>query len=415
MRKSVYLRVKDYGPLKKGTSELPNGSLEIRKHTILIGDQGTGKSTLAKLFSTFSWLEKALVRNYYSSKAITVSDLSTLLMNQNLPWEYIKDTTEIEYIGQAYSLSLSGRKFKTNERDIDSYICPKILYVPSERNVLSVIENAWDVKGLTEMVSQLASEFLNASRRVGKRSRRLFPYYTIAFDPETRKSFVKVDSEDSVVPLTQASSGLQSIAPLVVVSDYMAKGLEEDFLDRLKKESVNIKSAALKAFDTVKSDELYTKLANYFASGLTKGFSENDIKILKEQLGKYVNSCLWEIVEEPEQNLFPLSQVEILKKLVEYTSSQDDKLVMTTHSPYILSAMNNFIFAKDQFDKYQRKVSGIPERLFIDFTDVGAYKVGNGYVKDIMDKDSRMIDVTEIDECSRDINNTFDRLLSIGE
>lgn len=199
MGKSVYLRVKDYGPLKKGTSELPNGSLEIRKHTILIGDQGTGKSTLAKLFSTFSWLEKALVRNYYSSKAITVSDLSTLLMNQNLPWEYIKDTTEIEYIGQAYSLSLSGRKFKTNERDIDSYICPKILYVPSERNVLSVIENAWDVKGLTEMVSQLASEFLNASRRVGKRSRRLFPYYTIAFDPETRKSFVKVDSEDSVV------------------------------------------------------------------------------------------------------------------------------------------------------------------------------------------------------------------------
>lgn len=195
----------------------------------------------------------------------------------------------------------------------------------------------------------------------------------------------------------------------------MAKGLEEDFLDRLKKESVNIKSAALKAFDTVKSDELYTKLANYFASGLTKGFSENDIKILKEQLGKYVNSCLWEIVEEPEQNLFPLSQVEILKKLVEYTNSQDDKLVMTTHSPYILSAMNNFIFAKDQFDKYQKKVSGISERLFIDFTDVGAYKVGNGYVKDIMDKDSRMIDVTEIDECSRDINNTFDRLLSIGE
>ena len=33
----------------------------IDKYTVLIGGQGTGKSTVAKLFSLFTWLEKALV------------------------------------------------------------------------------------------------------------------------------------------------------------------------------------------------------------------------------------------------------------------------------------------------------------------------------------------------------------------
>lgn len=47
-------------------NNLSNGYFEVKRVTIFIGDQGTGKITVAKLFSTFSWLEKAIYRGQYS-------------------------------------------------------------------------------------------------------------------------------------------------------------------------------------------------------------------------------------------------------------------------------------------------------------------------------------------------------------
>ena len=47
------LIIKDFGPIS-------SADVEIGKFTVVIGTQGTGKSSLAKLFSMFSWLEKSL-------------------------------------------------------------------------------------------------------------------------------------------------------------------------------------------------------------------------------------------------------------------------------------------------------------------------------------------------------------------
>ena len=40
--------------------------IEIRKVTFFIGNQGSGKSTIAKLIATFMWIEKALVKEGYN-------------------------------------------------------------------------------------------------------------------------------------------------------------------------------------------------------------------------------------------------------------------------------------------------------------------------------------------------------------
>jgi len=34
--------------------------MDVKKVTVFIGNQGSGKSTVAKLISSFSWIEKAL-------------------------------------------------------------------------------------------------------------------------------------------------------------------------------------------------------------------------------------------------------------------------------------------------------------------------------------------------------------------
>ena len=142
------IRIRNYGPLGIGTSELDGGSLTVPKFSFFIGDQGTGKSTVAKLISTLSWTEKAMVRKTIEPKSLSFERLSGLLLNQNLPKEYITDATEIEFCGKAYTISLSDKTVKvTASGDASDYLCPKIMYYPSERNILSVMETLGKSEG----------------------------------------------------------------------------------------------------------------------------------------------------------------------------------------------------------------------------------------------------------------------------
>lgn len=61
------IRIKNFGPIKEGYLE-NGGWIDIKKTTIFMGNQGSGKSTVAKLISTFTWIEKALVRGDYDNK-----------------------------------------------------------------------------------------------------------------------------------------------------------------------------------------------------------------------------------------------------------------------------------------------------------------------------------------------------------
>ena len=63
------IRIKNFGPIKEGFQE-NNGWVDIKKVTLFIGNQGSGKSTIAKLISTFTWLEKSLYNQNSSIKII---------------------------------------------------------------------------------------------------------------------------------------------------------------------------------------------------------------------------------------------------------------------------------------------------------------------------------------------------------
>ncbi|MEM1134208.1 MAG: AAA family ATPase [Bacteroidota bacterium] len=60
------IKIKYFGPIKDN-----DGWIDIKKVTVFIGDQGSGKSTVAKLISIFSWIEKVLTRGDYEEKWFT--------------------------------------------------------------------------------------------------------------------------------------------------------------------------------------------------------------------------------------------------------------------------------------------------------------------------------------------------------
>ena len=65
MSETVHLKIQQFGPI----SDI---DIVFNKYTVLIGKQGAGKSTIAKLYSMFTWLEKGLARRTVSDKYLSL-------------------------------------------------------------------------------------------------------------------------------------------------------------------------------------------------------------------------------------------------------------------------------------------------------------------------------------------------------
>lgn len=121
-------------------------------------------------------------------------------------------------------------------------------------------------------------------------------------------------------------------------------------------------------------------------------------------------------VEEPEAHLFPTSQKEIVS-LFGFLYNQNQDIIITTHSPYILVALNNLILANDvKKEKGSEAIKNLVDEEFcIEFDDVRAYTIEDGKLITILDKETRLIGTNIIDSVSDDFSNTFDDLLSLQQ
>lgn len=133
-------------------------------------------------------------------------------------------------------------------------------------------------------------------------------------------------------------------------------------------------------------------------------------------------------VEEPEAHLFPYAQksvAELLARKLNETQpgetgnshTQKNSILVTTHSPYILTAFNNLMLAGQLFDGSGIQTSKIekivPRELAIDPKKVAAYKVLDGSAVSIVNKKTQLIDSYLIDEISEEFAKDFDALLTL--
>jgi len=120
-------------------------------------------------------------------------------------------------------------------------------------------------------------------------------------------------------------------------------------------------------------------------------------------------------IEEPEAHLFPISQKYIVSLMSLIHNEFNNNLIITTHSPYILTAFNNYILASDVINKKGKKaVRKIVDPSFaVNFDDVGAYTIKDGELSNIMDKENRLIGSSVIDSVSEEFDDIFDSLITL--
>ena len=121
------------------------------------------------------------------------------------------------------------------------------------------------------------------------------------------------------------------------------------------------------------------------------------------------------VVEEPEAHLFPDSQEQIISLIALISNFYEHKFVITTHSPYILTAFNNLILAGDVKSSGKDISHIMDDNLAIKFEDVSGYSVGYDSISDITEPEVRLIGQNVIDNVSKSFARTFEQLLDLNE
>lgn len=324
--KMAKIKVRNFGPIKSGYQE-HDGWLEIKKYTLFIGNQGSGKSTVAKLISTLSWLEKAINRGDVNEYKISKAKFKEFFSYQKIH-NYFKDNTYIEYLGEKYQIVYDvSTEWPIEITEMGgTYLVPKIMYIPAERNFLSTINEAFVIKGLPDNLFTFAEELRKAQKALnGKMLELQIGNYSYEYDESENVSFVIGDGYR--ISLPEASSGLQSFTPLYLVSRNLSMSITEE--EEILRKNMSVTQSIRM------NDEITELTLDNTISDIIK---KNEINKIRS---RYYNTCFLNVVEEPEQNLFPTSQWEMLKSLLKFNNMNDgNKLIITTHSPYIVNYLS---------------------------------------------------------------------------
>ena len=126
-------------------------------------------------------------------------------------------------------------------------------------------------------------------------------------------------------------------------------------------------------------------------------------------------------IEELEQNLFPKAQFELVKMLVRLLKQMDKKptgykstVFLTTHSPYVLTALNVMMLASSAYELSPDKVNDLGlEDYVIPKESYSAYCIKNGCFENIVDEEYGFIKGDFLDSVSEQVDNYTFELNSI--
>lgn len=385
-----HLVIRNIGPVKEV-------DIEMKRFNFIIGPQSSGKSTVAKILSTCSWIEKEATTTM-NEKAIEDADSFVSLMEDfHKMIDYFDDDSEIEYDTDVISISLKGKMFKVRLKDQDLYRREKICYIPSERNAVTLPELQGFEFGQTNLRSFLF-DWYNAREFYGEENKTVIlnlgvRYY---YDPSEQKykdRIEHVNGKTYKIPLGSASSGLQSVVPLQIMMQYYTNqyfntfaektSFDSDAKTRLIQSRVIDKyvlSVVYPGYDPKKRSELIKEQndriheGNPEARALLEKYREE-----LERLTVPVRTSF--IVEEPEQNLYPFTQIDLLETIVALCSNERGHgCTITTHSPFILNYLNVLI---ERFNK------SIPDQVKLNPEELGVYGVSEGRLSDLMQQNSK--------------------------
>lgn len=404
--------------------------IELKRINVFIGPQAQGKSIVAKLIKFFKEIPLSLSNSIASGKESAEFRHHQLSkFNKMFPEQYWNNSSfNIEYSNKYFSISL----IKDN---IDSALQIKF----SE----SLLGAEFATRSFNTMLLE------NEERRISEEETASEPVPRRIMLDEIRRVFVEKlfngCTNPSVDRVFYVPAGRSFFANLQKnIFSFINSDIKIDyFLTEFGSIYENVKDLRRHSF----IKERTPKLVNDYFESLIKGSfivedgedwivgNNGKINVINSSSGQQealpmaLVMSIWPyielnlisksfIIEEPEAHLFPAAQGEMTSLIANaYNYNVNTSTIITTHSPYILSALNVCIQAKNTLieapEKSETIYEVVPESELIDYRDVSAYLINEGAARDIFDRELNLIDASEIDNISNVFANRYDRLLDI--
>ena len=377
------IKIRNIGPIKEVEE------ITLNRVNVFMGPQSSGKSTIAKIISYCTWVEMDVA----TSQSLKEYDGTTRFKDELESFHkikgYFRADSYIRYTSDTVEIIWENETCRLCWVNDLAYKLSKISYIPSERNMVILPEARRVELGSTNVRSFLFDWFTACEKCTDLPILNLgVNYHYVEAKEEDHIRGGEGDSKYDVL-LSNASSGLQSLTPLLVMIEYLTKWVYEEKTPSY--EHTQRKKAFLTLYKELPSD-LLTELS--------------------QQLYETHNTQF--IIEEPEMNLFPETQRDLVYHLLNKCLEREgNRLTITTHSPYILYALNNCMMAGLVYDKMDEESKG---RLKcgtskISPSDVSIYEIRESVVKRIQKEDG-LIQDNYFDQQMRELMDDFYLMLN---
>ena len=444
--------IKNFGAIK-------DTEIEIKKVLILIGEQATGKSTIAKLIYFFKsvlistlnsllydfaygilHLENNLINNaglsfynfsgftnfvrlsFYNFFGFIEQDFEVIFFYNEDIWLKLKSDKE--------EISIEGTIFTEQFRDYANEKLDEGLNHYYSFGDFSLLEsNLYTLKDIISNTldpQQLVSLFTIAGRST-----------TVGFSDFFENTFyadLKIKENDKILTTDQYLM-LEFMNNVLSLKGFFKKyggfeGLIQLAQGKTKAQLTLVKEKAekiLKGKYSITGDGEKLILNNneksVYLSDSSSGQQEA-IRIIQDVFYNIrSHKAVLRIIEEPEAHLFPTAQKELVELFaLMVNDNKDNQLIITTHSPYILTAFNNLLFA-NRVVEYNSSAKDevnniIPSEFWLQAKDCSVYSLSRDekYVhncESIFDDEKGIIKQNYLDTVSEILGSEFNALYKI--
>lgn len=412
----------------KNFAGIDNLEIELNRFNVFIGKQATGKSVTAKLIYFFKGILQTNLNEIYAGKK--QPDIENTLITRFTTYFPVNSWPvkkfEITYQYDDHLINLKGEKNLTI-----AYSDSIVKLLDRYRNILKAeAKHTFANRTSPAEIKAASLDKLRASAKSAYlESTMTYP----VFMPAGRSFFANLQNNI----FTFLSSG-NAIDPFL-----LEFGSFYENIKRLEDQKIlTIGGKGDKRVEKLCNDLIYSILSS-------KYIRENEEDFLLHTDNRKVNLALASsgqqeilplllmlrmfiinrmgigasgfFIEEPETHLYPSAQrtvVEIMA-LAFNKSATPLQLIITTHSTYVVTVINNLILARRTLDtiapeKKARIVKIVKEDLMLYYNDIAAFEFKDGTAVSLMDDEAKIIHTKHLDDVSEDIMVQYDDLLYIN-
>lgn len=421
--------------------------INVKKMTVLMGEQGSGKSTVAKLVYFFKTLGEEIMIPFTGNFSVTEENLKQIVEAQ-IYNHFIKlfgpsrriNNFEILYTyPNGDEIKIWQNEPGNIQMNVDTWL-PKLQRAIGLNRELNRLENEFGkfeqrdrsrvLNAISKVIDNLSDSrqsnlFLPASRNI-----------VVSLGNYLLEIYAKLENSLSLVYDSSDAHRYASENDLILSkfiqynrflsNKFQKSGNFQAFIEDEKELNPKLDctdsekilariEAVLKGRYLNDRDGEKLALTNnqfVFLQNASSGQQESIRTFQDIFLHVLYGDPVFRVIEEPESHLFAAAQKELIESLaILANKNPENQLLITTHSTFILRVLDNLLKA------FQIKTSDVEQIIdraaWLNFDEFAAYNLVNGEIEDALNQEFKGVDARLFDDITQQISNEFDELLTI--